>query len=136
MSSVALSLIHAVEAKGGRITVDGSWLVIDPREAGELIADELLRHKAEIIALLQVLPPMPAGVRLIRWEPKDPPIRLSECSTVTNTEKFILTTLQQLDAHLKGKTWLAGNWGLSTLLARLEAVGCFVALEDPRRAHQ
>lgn len=136
MSSAALSLIRAVEAKGGRITVDGSWLVIDPREAGEPIADELLRHKAEIIALLQVLPPMPTGVRLVRWEPKTPPVQLPSGSTVVEVELFARSTLRQLDAQLQGKTWLAGNWDLSALLARLEAVGCFVALEDPRLALQ
>jgi hypothetical protein len=136
MSSAALSLIAAVEANGGRITVEGQWLVIDPREAGLPIADELRQHKAEIMAELAQRLTMPAGVRLIHWQPKAPPIRLSECSTVTDTEKFVRTTLRQLDAHLRGEYWRAGNWGLSTLLARLEMCGCTVELEDPGKALQ
>jgi hypothetical protein len=60
MISVAQSLIRSVEARGGRITVEGEWLVIDPREAGEPIVDELRRHKAEIIELLRPAPNMDA----------------------------------------------------------------------------
>ena len=82
-------------------------------------------------------PPMPAGVRLIRWEPKDAPVRLSEYASVeTDVPKFIATTLRELDNHLRGKTWLSGNWGLSGLLARLAARGCIVALEDAGKALQ
>jgi len=61
---------------------------------------------------------------------------LSEYSTVTDTEKFIRTTLIQLAARLSGKDWLDGGWGLSGLLARLEACGCVVALDNPREALQ
>jgi hypothetical protein len=136
MSSAAQSLIHAVEARGGILLVDGEDLVIRPKSAATPLLEELRRHKAEIIAELARRPPMPPGVRLIRWEPKTPPVQLPSGSTVVEIELFARTTLQQLDAHLKGKTWLAGNWGLSALLARLEAVGCFVALEDPRLALQ
>jgi hypothetical protein len=142
MSSIAQSLIQAVEANGGDISVEGDWLVIHPRKAGQRIADALRLHKAEIIELLrtstpkQDMPPMPAGVRLIRWEPKEPPVELSRYETVTDTSGFMTTTLKQLDAHLHGKTWLAGNWGLSVLIARLEAVGCYVALDNAKTALQ
>ncbi len=53
MSDVVRSLIREVEAKGGRISVDGPWLVINPRKAGEQIVDALRKHKAEIIELLR-----------------------------------------------------------------------------------
>ena len=112
--------------------------MVRPRKAGMQFADALRLHKAEIIELLRTstpkpgVPPMPAGVRLVRWEPKVPPVELSRYETVTNTDQFIRTTLRQLDAHLQGKTWLAGNWGPSTLIARLEAVGCDIVLENPR----
>jgi len=81
-------------------------------------------------------PAMPAGVRLIRWEPKAAPVRLSKCSTVTDIDKFVHSTLRQVEARLYGKDWLAGNWTLSTLLARLEACGCCVALDNPHEALQ
>jgi hypothetical protein len=142
MSSIARSLIQAVEANGGRIRVDGDWLVIHPRKAGEPIADALRLYKAEIVDFLhrtkprKDLPPMPPGVRLVRWEPKKPPVRLPSGGEVVEIELFARSTLRQLDAHLQGKSWLAGNWGLSTLIARLEAVGYCVALENPSIALQ
>ena len=99
--------------------------------------DELRANKLLLLAELMVRrPALPDGVRLIRWEPKAAPVRLSEYSTVTDTEKFIRTTLIQLAARLSGKDWLDGGWGLSGLLARLEACGCVVALDNPREALQ
>jgi hypothetical protein len=59
-----------------------------------------------------------------------------EGSSVTDVNRFIRTTLCQLEAALEGRSWQAGNWGLSGLLERLEAVGCVVALDNPRRALQ
>jgi hypothetical protein len=101
--------------------------LIDPAGAAAPVLDELRQRGPEL---------MPPGVRLLRWEPKKPPIRLSECSTVTDTEKFIRTTLRQLEHALKGEGWLGGNWRLPVLLAHLEAVGCVVELEDKRRVLQ
>ena len=51
--SAALELVKAVEANGGRLTVAGEHLVIEPREAGISLLNELRRHKPEIVALLQ-----------------------------------------------------------------------------------
>jgi hypothetical protein len=134
--SAALELIRTVEANGGHLRVDGEYLVIAPGEAAASVIDELRQHKAELMAELARRPAMPAGVRLVSWSPKAAPVRLSECSTVTDTEKFIRTTLIQLAAALEGRSWQSGNWGLSGLLERLAAVGCLVALENPRRALQ
>jgi hypothetical protein len=80
--------------------------------------------------------PVPKGARLISWRPKTPPIRLSDYETIIDTILFVTTTLRQLDAHLRGQYWLSGNWGLQGLLGRLEACGCVVGLDDPRRAQQ
>ena len=130
--NAALELIRAVEANGGRFRVDGEFLVIRPGEAAAPVMEELRQHKAELLAELARRPAMPAGVRLVSLSPKAAPVRLSEYSTVTDVDLFIRSTLQQLDARLSGKDWLAGGWGLSGLLARLEACGCVVALDDPR----
>ncbi len=129
-------LIRAVESAGGRFMVDGGRLGIVPATAAAPVMEELRQHKAELLAELARRPAMPAGVHLVSWLPKDAPVRLSPCSTVTDTEKFIRTTLMQLAARLSGKDWLAGGWGLSGLLARLEACGCVVALDNPREALQ
>jgi hypothetical protein len=80
--------------------------------------------------------PVPKGVRLVCWEPVAPPVKIPPCSTVTDTDKFVRTTLRQLDARLRGEDWRAGNWGLAALLARLKACGCTVVLDDPRKAVQ
>jgi glutathione S-transferase len=140
MSAAARSLIQAVAANGGRITVVGNRLAINPGKAGKQIADELRLHKAEIIELLELAqskqgaPPLPAGVRLIQWEPRQAPFALSKYAVVTDAEKFIATTLKQLDARLQRTTWVAGNWSLSELVCRLESAGCYVVIEDPHLA--
>jgi hypothetical protein len=129
-------LIQAVESAGGRFMVDDDRLGIVPAAAAASVMEELRRHKEELLAELSRLPVMPSGVRLVSWSPRTAPFRLSECSTVTNTEKFIRTTLMQLAARLSGKGWSAGGWALSELLTRLEACGCIVVLDDPRKALQ
>ena len=110
--NAALELIRAVEANGGRFRVDGEYLVIAPGEAAAPVMEELRQHKAELLAELARRPAMPAGVRLVSWSPKDAPVRLSEHSTVTDVDQFIRSTLQQLDARLSGKNWLAGGLGV------------------------
>jgi hypothetical protein len=134
--SLASELIQIVEQAGGRFQIDGDRLGIFPKEAAAPVLEQLRQHKAELIAELSRRTAMPAGVRIIRWEPKDAPVKLSESSTVTDTEKFIGTTLAQLDAKLNGKSWQAGNWPLSVLIDRLATCGCVVKLTDPRRALQ
>jgi hypothetical protein len=100
------------------------------------VMEDLREQRGEIIELLAHRPVMPAGVRLVSWFPKAAPVKLSRCETVTDTEKFIRTTLMQLAARLSGKKWLDGGWGLSGLLARLEACGCRVALVDSLKVLQ
>jgi hypothetical protein len=71
---------------------------------------------------------MPAGVRLLRWEPKQPPIAVTTFSVVTDPQKFIEGTLQQLEAALRGNVMAAGNWSVRDLCERLEQVGIRVAV--------
>lgn len=134
--SAALELIRTVEANGGRFRIDGEYLVIAPGEAAASVMEELRQHKTELLAELARRPAMPAGVRLVTWSPKAAPVKMSPCSTVTNVDLFVRSTLRQLEAILTGKDWLAGGWGLSGLLDRLAAVGCHVALVDPSRMLQ
>lgn len=133
--NAALELIRAVEANGGRFRVDGEYLVIAPGAAAAPVMEELRQHKPEIVDLLSQRPVVPAGVRLVRWEPKDAPVQLSRCETVVDVDKFTRSTLMQVEARLHGKGWLAG-WTLSTLIDRLAAVGRHVALDNPREALQ
>lgn len=73
-------------------------------------------------------PSMPEGVTLLAWEPKQAPVALSMCSVVIDTQKFAVTTLQQLDAALRGNSWAAANWSVRDLCERLEEVGIRVAI--------
>lgn len=130
--SAALELVQAVEANGGRFRVDGEYLVIAPEEAAAPMMEELRRHKPEILEILSARPQMPAGVRLIRWEPKNAPVQLSRCETVLDVEKFARATLLQIDARLHSKYFLSGNWPLSELLERLAAVGCIIELHTSK----
>jgi hypothetical protein len=129
-------ILAAVRETGGQIWVEAGNLKYRlPAEKSDLIP--MMRElKSEILELLSERPAMPAGVRLVHWEPKADPIELPQGSVVTDVEKFIGTTLAQLDAKLNGKSWQAGNWPLSTLIERLAACGCIVALDDPRKALQ
>jgi hypothetical protein len=134
--STAMELIQIVERAGGRFDIVGDWLGITPARLIQPVKEELCQHKPEIIELLRRRPGMPAGVRLLRWEPTEAPVQLSQCSTVTDVDKFIRSTLRQVEARLNGKDWFAGNWTLSTLLDRLALCGCIVALDDPRKKLQ
>ena len=79
-------------------------------------------------------PSMPTGVRLLAWEPKQPPVALSVFSVVNDTQKFIVSTLQQLDAALRGNPWAAGNWTVRDLCERLEQVGVRIEVDVACRA--
>jgi hypothetical protein len=136
MSDTARQLIQAVEQRGGYFVCNGDDLTVYPREAGLPLVDDLRANKEAIIEALAERPQMPAGVRLIRWQPVPAPVRLSQCDTVTDSERFIRTSLAQLEAAMKGRNWQAGNWGLYGLLERLALCGCVIALDNPRRAVQ
>jgi len=73
---------------------------------------------------------MPEGVTLLVWRPKPPPVALSACSVVNDTQKFIVSTLRQLDAALHGFGWAAGNWSVRDLFERLEEVGVQVEVVE------
>jgi hypothetical protein len=77
---------------------------------------------------------MPAGLRLVRWQPKVPPVILTHCSVVNDVDKFTRYTLEQLGHALAGRNWQAGNWSAQDLLQRLEQVGMVVQLESNKEA--
>lgn len=130
-------ILEAVRENGGALWAEGGKLKFRlPAGKSDLIP-AMQKLKSEILRLLSSeRSAMPAGVRLVRWQPVDAPVQLSECSTVTNVDLFIRSTLRQMEARLNGKDWLAGNWTLSTLLERLAICGCVVALDDPTKALQ
>jgi hypothetical protein len=132
----AIDILDTVSAAGGVVWLDGDKVRARLPENLMPLVDVIRELKPQLIELLAQRPAMPAGVRLIRWQPVQAPVRLSECSTVTDTEKFIRTTLAQLEAALEGRKWQSGNWGLSGLLERLALCGCVVGLRDRKKMLQ
>jgi len=133
---LASEIIERITNEGGQIWLEEDKVRARLPETLRPLVSVIHSHKPELVAELARRPAMPAGVRLVSWSPKDAPVQLSECSTVTNVDLFVRSTLRQLEALLTGKDWLAGGWGLSGLLNRLAAVGCHVALVDPSRMLQ
>ncbi len=125
---VASEILRTVENVGGVLWVTGETLGYHLPESALSLVDELRTFKWELVELLSQRPTMPAGVRLVRWEPLSPPFKVNRWLTVLDTDKFIRVTLEQIDARLNGIDWKAGNWTLSELIERLEAVGVSVAL--------
>ncbi len=78
---------------------------------------------------------LPDGVRIVRWEPVEPPIRLSQSEVVIGPE-FVRTTLRQLSHELHGNHWLSGHWGQEELIRRLMAVGVEIEIDDPERGDE
>jgi hypothetical protein len=92
------------------------------RAYGPELAD-LLCHRTE-------LPPMPEGVRLLKWELQRPPVILTRWSVVNDVSQFARSTLQELQAALSGENWRAGNWSVAELTERLRRVGVEVEICD------
>ena len=132
----AVEILDVVSDAGGLIWLEGERVHARLPEALRPLVETLREHKFEIVELLAQRPPMPAGVRLLRWEPKDAPVQVSRCVTVLDVDKFTRSTLQQVAARLSGKGWMDGGWTLSTLIDRLANVGCYVKLEDRKAGLQ
>ena len=128
----AMEVVRAVEKAGGSLAVRGSHIKYSIPKSAVWLIPELREKREEIIGLLERRtppPPMPPGIRLVRWAPQKPPVVLQELSVVIDVEKFISATLAQVSARLDGKDYLAGNWPLRGLIERLEQVGVVIELE-------
>jgi len=127
-------MVGAIEAAGVWFRLEGEKLRVyypDEERRAELAEEVavLRNHRVEVGAYLKarsVLPPMPDGVRLVRWEPKTAPIALTAVEIVTEVPKFITITLLELKAALAGKRWLAGHRNIRELTDRLEECGVVV----------
>ena len=127
-------VVIEVEAAGAAFRLDGEKIrVLYPdderrKELAEQIA--LLREqRAEVAAYLKsrsAIPPIPEGVRLIRWEPKPAPVILTHWAVVSDVVRFVHMTMLELKAALAGKRWLAGNYSVRELIDRLEQCGVVV----------
>jgi len=130
--------IAAVEVLGGHIWLErGQVRYRAPAHAVIRIRPHLERlreHRADVVEVLRKrdIPPVPRGVRLIAWNLKPPPVVVERWSVVTNVALFARRALKQLEFALAGDNCLAGNWSISELIDRLEAVGVVVELQRVR----
>jgi hypothetical protein len=130
-------VVSEVEAAGVAFRLDGEKVRVlypDDERRKELARQiALLRdQRAEVAAYLKArsaIPPMPEGVRLVRWELKPAPVILARYAVVTDVPRFISITLLELKAALAGKCWLAGHWSVRELVDRLEQCGVRVEIE-------
>jgi hypothetical protein len=128
----APEILEAVENVGGSLKLNGERIQYVLPDSAVWLVPELKRNREELIGLLREVrtpPQMPPGVRLLKWEPKTPPVVIVRMGIVSNVDKFIDATLRELRARLEGKDFLAGNWSLRELVDRLEQVGVKVTVE-------
>jgi hypothetical protein len=124
---LASEIIRCVEGEGGELWVEGDSLGYRLPESALPLLTELRTQKREVAALLRQRLPMPAGIRVVRWEPVPSPVELYRWLVVVDTDKFIRSTLAQISARLTGQSWKAGNWSLRELIGRLETIGVAIA---------
>ena len=126
-------VIESVEAMGGTLSIQGERIRCRLPEGAAHLVDELRANREEINTLLRErkkVPPLPQGMRLVRWHPKTPPVGLVHIGVVTDVPAFVRSTLCQLDAALRGNQWLAGHWTVRELVDRLEQCGVIVRVES------
>lgn len=87
-------------------------------------------HRDEVAKVLKrrlSVPTMPQGVKLVRWDLKQPPIGIEMSAVVTDPSLFARTTLEQLGIALaQPRRWI--GWTVPQLIDRLSQVGVIVAV--------
>jgi hypothetical protein len=129
----ATEVLDAVGRAGGSLALNGGQIKYTIPKGAAWLLHELKQNRKDLIKLLRENgnpPLMPPGVRLLKWEPKTPPVAVVRMGIVSNVDKFIGATVRQLRARLEGKDFLAGNWSLRELVDRLEQVGVHVQVEQ------
>ena len=95
---------------------------------------EISINKAQIVPAAPVdvasgpTPSKSAGIRVVEWKLKEPPVAVETCAVVTDTALFARSTLEQLRIALaQPKRWV--GWSVPQLVDRLAQVGVRVTLE-------
>jgi hypothetical protein len=99
-------LIEAVAEAGGTLELkDDKVRYQMPPERAHLV-EELRQQREGIKVLLlgrRISAALPPGVRLLSWQPKEPPVILTRHSVVTDVEGFTTMTLEQLRVALEAR---------------------------------
>jgi hypothetical protein len=82
------------------------------------------QNEAENVCAPPDCPPLPRGLRMIRYVPRTPPVKLDDgYSSITNVSKFIDSELRELYARLYSPVQIRGGHGVFVVLDRLRQVG-------------
>lgn len=135
-------VVSKVESAGVAFRLDGDRVRVwypDNDRRQELAAQIafLREQRAEVAAYLKArsaIPPMPEGVRLIRWEPKSAPVAIDVCSVVVDVPKFIEGELRALDSRMNKPWAIHGGFTVPQMLDRLAQAGLEVELEPKGEA--
>jgi hypothetical protein len=135
-------IVSEVEIAGVAFQLEGERVHVEypDDECREELAEQiafLRARRAEVIAFLKtrsVVPPMPEGVRLVRWEPKSGPVAIDVCSVVVDVAKFIHSELRALDSRLNNPWTIHGGFTVPQMLDRLAQAGLEVELEPKGKA--
>jgi hypothetical protein len=130
-------LVSEVEIAGVAFQLDGEKVhveYLDDKHREELAGRIacLRAHRDEVINFLKEregAPPMPDGVRLIRWRLKRPPVAIMKVEIVTDVPAFVKVTLRQLQCALVGKLRLPIHRSVRELTERLEECGVAVEID-------
>jgi hypothetical protein len=125
---IVADVIAEVEAAGVGLRWDGQVVRIlfpEPSQREELALQVafLRQHRSEVVESLRTdVPLIPSGIRLLKWNLKEPPIAIETCSVVTEPSLFARTTINQLRIALATPNRWVG-WSIPQLINRLEQVG-------------
>jgi hypothetical protein len=129
-------ILGEVEAVGIALRLDREKVRIwfpEPQQRKELAEHVafLRAHREEVAEFLReraAIPAMPKGVRLVRWNLREPPVAIETYAVVTDPALFARTTLVQLRLALtNSKRWV--GWSVPQLMDRLAQVGVVVEIE-------
>ena len=129
----APEILEAIQNLGGSLVLSGERIQYVLPDSALWLVTELREKRDKLIELLrqnETPAPMPPGVRLLKWKPKNPPIAIVRMGIVSNVDKFIGATLRELRARLEGRDFPTGNWSLPELVDRLEQVGVCVTIQE------
>jgi hypothetical protein len=134
-------ILVSVEAAGAAFRLDGETVRVSypDDECREGLSGQiaLLRdHRDEVAAYLKqrdAIPPMPEGVRLVRWEPKSAPVAIDVCSIVVDVPKFVQAELLSLNSRLNDPWAIHGGFTVPQILDRLAQAGVLVVVEIEKK---
>ena len=137
MSTDILDAIEEFESKGGALVCEGESISVtyppDRKHELEPILATLRATRQRVAGLVRELrqgvaaapqcPPLPAGVKLVRYEPKKAPVAVAPVTIVIDVRKFIETHLAELDARLHHPVQIRAGGSVQEILAKLAEVG-------------